>query len=702
MQVPGTSCRGVRRRHAWVQRDRLRGASPRGESLRAWLLRASLALLLAAWTIASPAAEFIERFHAVVDVRPDGDLEVTETIAVHAEGRQIRRGIYRDFPMTFTDAQGDVHRVEFELLEVTRNARPEPHFTRANAQGVRIYAGSEDHLLPTGLHTYTFRYRTARQIRFFPEHVELNWNVTGNEWAFPIHSARAVVRLPGNVAPVRWIGFTGRFGERGSDYSARLRDDGALEIATTRTLAPGEGVTVVAEIPAGAVSAPTRAEELRYALLDHRRAWLAGLGLLGVFAFYLYAWRAVGRDPQKGTIIPLFHPPEGISPALAAYVRQWGWSGGWREFTATAVSLAVRGLVVFDDSDGTLTLKRATQADPKVPGPAGPNERDTLGPGERSLLGWIDRNAGTARIDRSNGTSLSNAFQAFKTAIEKENRNRFFRRNLGWVLVGLGLTAASIAVVFAFGHLSEAEVGVLVGTGFAIVFLGVFVGVFVVRTVRSLLSGRRLRTIVGALIHIAVVLYIGGIGASMFVTAALESDAFRRSLFDGLRANAFPLALVGGMALLNAVFGYLLRAPTAAGRGVMDRIEGLALYLRTAESARMNLVGAPELTTEHFERLLPYAIALELEKPWSAAFEAAFARAHPGEEVRESYRPAWNGGSDWSGRSFGSAVAATVSSAEGAFASATPPPSSSSSGFSSGGGGGGSGGGGGGGGGGGW
>lgn len=670
------------------------GAARRTPPPGAWLRDVLAAVLLAAWAIASPAAEFIERFHATIDVHPDGALEVTETIVVNAEGRQIRRGIYRDFPLTFTDAQGRTHRVEFELLGVTRNARSEPHFTRGNAQGVRIYAGSDNHLLPVGLHAYTFRYRTARQIRFFPKHVELNWNVTGNEWAFPIRSATAVIRLPGGVAPVRWIAYTGRFGERGSDYSARLRDDGALEVVTTRTLAPGEGVTVVAEIPADAVSPPTQAAELRYALLDYRRAWLAGLGLFGVFAFYGYAWRAVGRDPPKGTIIPLFHPPEGISPALAAYVRQWGWSGGWREFTATAVSLAVRGLVVFDDADGALTLKRTTRAAAEVSAP--------LGPGERSLLAWIESRGGTARIDRSSGSSLVLAFRAFKTAIEKENRNRFFRRNLGWVVAGLGLTAASVASVFAFGHLTEAEIGLLVGACFALVFIGVFVGVFVVRTIRSLLSGRGLRTIVGAMVHVAAVVYIGGIAASMFGAAALESDAFRRSLFDGIRANVFPLALVGGFALLNAVFGYLLRAPTAAGRTIMDRIEGLAMYLRTAESARMNLVGAPELTTEHFERLLPYAIALELEKPWSAAFEAAFARAHPGEELGDTYRPAWHGESGWSGRSFGSAVAASVSSAESAFSSATPPPSSSSSGFSSGGGGGGSGGGGGGGGGGGW
>jgi uncharacterized membrane protein len=136
------------------------------------------------------------------------------------------------------------------------------------------------------------------------------------------------------------------------------------------------------------------------------------------------------------------------------------------------------------------------------------------------------------------------------------------------------------------------------------------------------------------------------------------------------------------------------------GAKIMDDLEGLRLYLNTAEAARLN-TNAPEITTERFEALLPYAVALDVEKPWAEAFAAALTRAHPGEAAPE-YRPSWGGGRIYSANSIGSAVSSSVAAATGAFASALPPSSSGSSGFSSGGGGGGSGGGGGGGGGGGW
>jgi len=663
---------------------------------RPWsLLRSLPALLLAAALCGlagrAGAQEAIERFHAIVDVRADGTIAVTEAITVRAEGERIRRGIYRDFPLRFVDPQGRTRQVDFELVDVTRDARPEPHFTRRNDRGVRIYAGAENVPLRPGTYTYRFSYVTGRQLRHLPDHVELYWNVTGNEWAFPIRDARVTIRLPGRIAPVRWTGYTGRFGERGTDFRAGLDADGALDFATTRTLEPGEGLSVVVELPAGAVAAPTRAQQLRHALLDYRRHLLAGLGMLGVFAFYLTAWRAVGRDPPKGTIIPRFDPPEGISPALAAYVHQWGWRSGWREFTAAAVSLAVKGLVLFDDAGDTLTLRRTERA----AGARSSSPDAPLPPGERALLSWVERGGGTVRVDRASGAGLVGALASFKSAIEKENRHRFFRRNLGYFGVGVALTALAFVATIVFGNLTEGEIGLLA----AIAFAGVFVGVFLVQSVRALLSGRGLRTIVGGAIHLAVIVYVGTMFATTLIGSGASLGGFSRTMLDGLAGHGFPLALVGGFALLNGLFYYLLRAPTAAGRPIMDHIEGLELYLRTAESERLNMAGVPDLTAERFERLLPYAIALGVEKPWSEAFEAAFSRAHPGQDPRDAYRPAWRGNARWSGNSFASSVSGAVAAAQGSFTSAVPPPSSSSSGF---GGGGGSGGGGGGGGGGGW
>ncbi|MCC7327268.1 MAG: DUF2207 domain-containing protein [Burkholderiales bacterium] len=655
------------------------------------LVSALAPLVFAAAALAAPmaiAAEAIEHFESHIEVDRDGTLTVTETIRVRAEGREIKRGIYRDFPLTFRDAEGRRRQVSFELLDVTRNGQPEPHFTRSHGDGLRIYAGEEKVFLRPGVHTYGIRYRTGRQIRFLAGHDELFWNVTGNEWAFPILFAKTDIHLPDDAAPVRWTAYTGAFGERGDAWQGEVTGDGVLQVATTRPLAPRQGLSVVVEIPGGLVVQPAGLVRMRYAFLDYKGFILGGLGALAVLAYYLIAWSAVGRDPPKGTIIPLFHPPDGISPALAGYVRDWGWEGGWRGFTAAVVSLAVKGLLVVDDAGGELTLSRR--------GPRTDSGGAKLPSGEQAILGWVDTHGGTVGIDKSSGASLAAIFARFKSSIEKENRHRFFRRNLGYFLFGAAMTAATVFAVLKFGNLSDAEIAVLV---IGALVCGV-IGAMVMPLLRVLMGRRSLRTIIAAGVNLTVIVVIATIVYMFFADSRMQPpEGFARHAFEEILGNGFPMALIGGLAVLNGLFYYLLRAPTAAGRVVMDRIEGLELYLRTAETERMNIKDAPDVTTETFERLLPYAIALGAEKPWSEAFARAFARAHPGEDVMDGYRPVWHGGRGWSGSSFGSSMAGAVSASQSAFTSSLPAPQSSSSGFS---GGGGSGGGGGGGGGGGW
>ncbi|KAB2867274.1 MAG: DUF2207 domain-containing protein, partial [Bauldia sp.] len=565
------------------------------------------------------AAEVIETYDANIVVESDGVLDVTETITVKAEGDAIRHGIFRDFPLTFLDDEGGARRVSFDLVGVEKNGLPEPYHTTSNSAGIRIYAGDGDVFLTPGVYRYRFHYRTGRQIRFLADHTELFWNVTGNDWAFPIDGVRARIALPDGAAPVRWTAYTGRFGERGEDFTGRILGSNALEVSTTETLRPGEGLSVAVEIPAGLVAAPSGLQALYYRFLDNRRLVLGGLGFLGVLAFYLFTWNAVGRDPPKGTIIPLFHPPDRMSPALAGYVRDWGWAaGGWRAFTAAVVSLAVKGLITFEESGDTVVLKRTAAG-----AAAG---RDTLPSGERAVFDWVARK-GEVEINRANGPGVAKAFASFKAAVEGESRNRFFRRNLGWFGLGAALTAGAVLLVLFFGGLRESEVGLLIGAA----FVGVFAGVFVGPVIRAIFGARNPRSIVAAGINIVAFVVIGATVLSLFGPAVRSlPDDFTNLAVRAFLANSFPFLLVGGFAALNGLFYYLLRAPTAAGRAVMDRIEGLELYIRTAETARLDLAGAPDLTTTQFERILPYAIALDAEKPWSEAFAAAFARAHPG------------------------------------------------------------------------
>lgn len=660
-------------------------------------LAAALAFggLLACGAHSAHAAEIIYRFGQVVHIARDGTLHVSEILRVRAEGAEIRHGIYRDFPLTFKDTGGGLHEVTSHLVNVMRDGHPEPHFTKREGDAIRIYAGDKDTRVTTGDHIYVFTYDTGRQIRWFDGKPELYWNVTGNFWHFPIAQATVRVELPDGARPLRFTAYTGRLGGRGTDWRGGIDDKGALTVETTRTLRPGEGLTIVAAIPPGAVEPPSAATELWYTILDYR-GWIIGIaGFALVLGYYAWAWNAVGRDPRPGTIIPLFHPPQGVSPALANYIRNWGLTRDrWRAFTAAALSLAVRGFLTFDDRDKTLTLK-STGREPE-------GGLMTLPPGERAIMTWVNGQGGTGVIDRKHGEAVAKAGNAFATGIETENRNRFFRKNFGHVIAGLVLTGLFVAAILNFGGLRDPDISILAVTA----FVGAIIGVFGLSMVRGLFGAVRHGSIIRVMLPLIIVLAVFGyllskllqIIRDQFGAVAPVLQSLLGELLANLAAHPLPVALVLGFGAVNGLFLYLLRAPTDLGRKVMDQLDGLRLYIDTAESARLNLE-APEFTAQHFEELLPYAVALDVEKPWSDAFAAALRRAHPEDaDPMRYYQPAWRTAGGWSSSDFSSSVSSTVAGMSAAFASAVPV-SSGSSGFS---GGGGSGGGGGGGGGGGW
>ena len=195
------------------------------------LLLFSLGLSLSAGGNAF-AAEVIQSFDSDVRVTKDGELSVKETIRVQAEGRDIRHGIYRDFPLTFKDAGGTVREVDFGLLGVERDGKPEAYSTTREHGIIRIYAGDKDTIVPRGEHTYVFRYRTSRQIRWFDGKPELNWNVTGNFWRFPILEATYRLQFVAGGEPIRWTAYTGRVGARGNDWQGSTGALGTLTVGT--------------------------------------------------------------------------------------------------------------------------------------------------------------------------------------------------------------------------------------------------------------------------------------------------------------------------------------------------------------------------------------------------------------------------------------------------------------------------------------
>jgi uncharacterized membrane protein YgcG len=97
-------------------------------------------------------------------------------------------------------------------------------------------------------------------------------------------------------------------------------------------------------------------------------------------------------------------------------------------------------------------------------------------------------------------------------------------------------------------------------------------------------------------------------------------------LVAGARYGMAPLTVVLAGALTAAVvigFGIFMPARTVAGTRALESTLGFEEFLGRVESDRFKkMITSPEL----FERYLPYAMALGVEKAWAAAFEGIYSQ----------------------------------------------------------------------------
>lgn len=522
---------------------------------------AALALFLPA---AAAAQERIRSYDTEIEIRADGSIDVTERITVRAEGTQIRRGIYRDFPTRYRDRYGNRVRVDLTVLGVERDGRPEGWFTERRDNGIRINTGGDEYLptLPAD-YTFTIRYRTTRQLGFFAEHDELYWNAIGQGWVFPIEAGTVEVRLPEPVAVdlLGVEGYTGPQGTQGAAYTAATPAPGTARYQLTGPLGPREGFTIVLTFPKGLIAEPTGATRVGWFLRDNAGVLVALAGLIALLLFCGFSWSRVGKDPRPGVIIPRYEPPAEHTPAALRFLRRMGYD--MRCFSADLLAVAVAGHVRIhqhrkrkstwrlERTDPAAARVAATAADEGTASAATAATAATLPAVQRPLVSKLfPGGVRELKLTDKNAETVSAARDAHRKALDAALHPRYFRRNADKSWLAFAIIVATGLVAFP-------------------------------------VSG-------GAGIPAIVVIL-----AAMLAVNAVFTQLVKAPTQEGRR-------------LLDEIEGLKLYLSVAE----RDELAGL-----------QGPDGPPRLDAERYEALLPFAVALEVEDAWTKKFTAVVGAA---------------------------------------------------------------------------
>ncbi len=302
---------------------------------------AALAAVLASRPAHGQKSLAISEFTSAITVNRDASIDVSESITAKFTGSW--NGIYRTVPVEYRTPQG------FNwTLRLDRQSA-----TSLEGQPLKLEVSRERHYLKHKIwvpgatnttRTIVLHYRARNGLRFFDDHDELYWNVTGDEWDVPLGMVSAEVTLPSGAAGVRATAFNG-------PYGATLKDAEVVVEGTTvrvhmpRPLEFREGLTVVVGWDKGVVQAPAASAKALGFLAANWPLALPIPFLLGM----LRLWSLRGRDPTRRPIVVQYKPPEEMTPGEAgALVDE---RTDMRDITATVVDLAVRGYIRIEEVD---------------------------------------------------------------------------------------------------------------------------------------------------------------------------------------------------------------------------------------------------------------------------------------------------------------------------------------------------------------
>ncbi len=377
-------------------------------------LALALLLVLAATPAAAQRTLGVERFDAAIAVNRDGIVDVTETITAKFVGSW--NGIYRTVPVEYHTPQGFNWTLHLDLLGATG----------ADGQALKVEKERERHYIKYKIwipgaqdatHTFTLRYRAKNGLRFFDDHDELYWNVTGDEWDVPVGIASARITLPQGATGVRATAFNGVYGAAARDAEVIIEGT-AVRVTMPRPLGFREGLTAVVGWDKGLVAEPTMSDRALGFLASNWPLGLPLLVLVGMFAL----WRRVGRDPETLPVAVRYEPADSLTPAEAGTLLDE--SADMRDITATVVDLAVRGHLRIEERDEKVLLGTDEQEGVRLPSAHAGLGRRTAPEHESLVLdGLFDGGANEVRL-----SELDNEFYRHLGSIKDSIQNRLVDR----------------------------------------------------------------------------------------------------------------------------------------------------------------------------------------------------------------------------------------------------------------------------------
>lgn len=575
---------------------------------RLCLVSLALLLFLAGNAFAAVPVDILH-MNVHINISREDRIQVVEDILVYVPVSGTNHGIYRDIPINPRWQDKGRRTVELTVKNIYLDGRAlSVDDISENGQFLRIYLRDMNSTLSAGQHTFLLQYDITQQIGFFEDQDELMWNVTGSGWD-GIENSLCIVLAPEGTKFINqkaWIGLRGGQSSPVQIYAKEADGRYGLVFNALRPLRPGEDFTIAVALPKGIIKAPASVNPEDETLFT---AALMAL-FLAVLAWATFLWVRYGKDPKPGPVIPLFYPPQ--HPArlvggagsknrekyLSSTAVNYLWNKNAlnsRGMASLFLSLANRGdCSLQGDSSSTFIIRKLKETSPY------PEEQDVEAMMSEELV-----------LDKTGGAALSVLQKVCEGRLSKDLEGyNHWKSNL------LPIAASFIPALAGLFFLLQCNLGSFYTWPEELFEYAFGIGFFVLYTAAFLFAGLKLVRKKG---FMPKLMGLGMMVMMSFVVFAGIGAAFPLSEISWL-FSPLQLTLMFAVLAVPALYVPIMDAPSVHAAKLRQEIAGLALYIGAAEADRLNYANPPDKPLELYHRLLPYAVALGLEKAWGERF----------------------------------------------------------------------------------
>lgn len=526
--------------------------------------------------------ESILRFDALMSVEATGKINIKEEIVYDFSDSEERHGIFRNIPKTYQSGK-ERYKLPIENISVVDGVGEEVPFTVSQRRAEYEIKIGDPNQEVSGVHEYVLSYDVSGIVTPHDTFDEIYWNVTGNGWDVAIASASASILLPKEIddGQLKVHCYAGRVGSKGAcDNATTSIEAGRTKITYTETnLSSNQGLTVAVGFPKGVVL-NTEREQAGFSSSTILKIVIAGVvSLVGFVWWAISHWWKHGRDPKgRGVIVRQYEPPANMMPAEVGFIVDERIDN--RDITAELVYLAERGFmhILATPKAGFLAygynyyLLKLKEAD--------------------DSLRVYQRNIFSALFSGSNPLSHKKV-EKLKKSI-KSNKKIVTDKDVLVEMVSQSTSVVSISELSKHSGSSS----------------------FYQKLQRS--KGDLAQQMVDSG-FLAESPSRVALRYSLLIFAGVALIIFSIHLFSGIYATLLALGIVFGAVLV--IFGLILSktmvVKTSEGVAAREHALGLKEYLSIAEKDRLEFHFNPRNNPQLFEQLLPFAIALGVEKLWA-------------------------------------------------------------------------------------